>query len=171
MQWHVFLISLHCGFSLSNLYFQHRQTSHPEPPRPVSPPASFNCSLCNKVFKLQVSLDDHTVAKHSFSCGMCEFVCPEEKVLQEHIASAHSCPLCHEGIFANADVLNEHLADHANPYRCEICQTRYAEEEGLRQHYRDSPDDTHPSCTRCDLGFQDADEYHNVLSPLFVIYP
>lgn len=220
MQRHVFLITLCCGLSLSNLYFQHRQTSHPEPPHPVSPPASYRCPLCNNVFKLQLALDDHTaakhsypcplcndvfklqsalddhttakhsypcpmcndvfklqsalddhtVAKHSFTCGMCEFVCPEEEVLREHIASAHSCPICHEGIFANIDLLNEHLADHAAPYRCEVCQTRYAEEEGLRQHYRESPDVIHPSCTRCDLGFQDEGEYHNVLSPLFVIY-
>lgn len=149
------------GFENDAEYATHRQTSHPEPPRPISPPASYHCALCNKVFKLQLALDDHTAAKHSVTCGICEFVCPEEEVLQEHIASAHSCPVCHEGIFANTDLLNEHLADHATPYRCEVCQTRYAEEEGLRQHYKDSSDDTHPSCTRCDLGFQDADEYHN----------
>ncbi|KAG1900310.1 uncharacterized protein F5891DRAFT_1033372 [Suillus fuscotomentosus] len=224
------------GFKNDAVYATHRQTSHPEPPRPVSPPTSyrcplcnnvfklqlalddhtaakhsfhcllcndvfrlqsalddhttakhsyhcplcndvfklqsalddhtaakhsFHCALCNNVFKLQSALDDHTVAKHSFACGMCEFVCPEEEVLREHIASAHSCPICHEGIFANIDLLNEHLADHAAPYRCEVCQTRYAEEEGLRQHYKESPDVIHPSCTRCDLGFQDEGEYHN----------
>jgi exonuclease III len=165
MQRHVFLIALCCDFSLSNLYFQHRQTSHPEPPRPVSPPASYRCTFCDKVFKLQSGLDDHTAAKHSCTCGMCDFICPAEEILQEHITSAHSCPVCHEGVFANVDLLNEHLEDHTAPYRCEVCQTRYAEEEGLRQHYKDSPDDTHPSCTRCDLGFRDAGEYHNVLSP------
>lgn len=154
-------VECNLGFENDAVYATHRQTSHPEPPRPVSPPASYHCPLCNKVFKLQLALDDHMVAKHSFTCGICEFICTEEEVLQEHIASAHSCPVCHEGVFANTDILNEHLADHATPYRCEVCQTRYAEEEGLRQHYRDSLDDTHPSCTRCDLGFQDAGEYHN----------
>ncbi|KAG2137403.1 uncharacterized protein EDB93DRAFT_764757 [Suillus bovinus] len=154
-------IECNLGFENDAVYATHRQTSHPEPPRPVSPPASYHCPLCSNVFKLQSALDDHTVAKHSFTCGMCEFVCLEEEVLKEHIASAHSCPVCHEGIFANTDLLDEHLADHAAPYRCEVCQTRYAEEEGLRQHYRDSPDDIHPSCTRCNLGFQDAGEYHN----------
>ncbi|KAG1779428.1 hypothetical protein EV702DRAFT_1088166 [Suillus placidus] len=154
-------IECNLGFENDTAYATHRQTSHPEPHRPVSPPASYHCPLCDDVFKLQLALDDHTAAKHSFICGICEFICPDEEVLQQHIASSHSCPVCHEGVFANTDLLNEHLADHATPYRCEVCQTRYAEEEGLRQHYRDSPDDTHPSCTRCDLGFHDAGEYHN----------
>ncbi|KAG2358285.1 hypothetical protein BDR07DRAFT_1418215 [Suillus spraguei] len=154
-------VECNLGFENDAVYATHRQVSHPEPPRPVSPPASYHCSLCNNVFKLQLALDGHMAAKHSFTCGICEFVCPEEEVLQEHIASAHSCPICHEGVFSNTNILNEHLADHAAPYRCEVCQTRYAEEEGLRQHYRDSPDDTHPSCTRCDLGFPDAGEYYN----------
>lgn len=154
---------IECGLGFENdaVYATHRQTSHPEPPRPVSPPASYRCTFCDKVFKLQSGLDDHTAAKHSCTCGMCDFICPAEEILQEHITSAHSCPVCHEGVFANVDLLNEHLEDHTAPYRCEVCQTRYAEEEGLRQHYKDSPDDTHPSCTRCDLGFRDAGEYHN----------
>ncbi|KAG2146285.1 hypothetical protein DEU56DRAFT_787301 [Suillus clintonianus] len=152
-----------CGLGFENdaAYATHRQTSHPEPPRPVTPSPSYPCSMCDKVFKLPLALDDHMTATHVFTCGICEFACPEEELLQEHIASAHSCPVCHEGVFANPDLLNEHLADHATPYRCEVCQTRYAEEEGLRQHYRDSPNDIHPSCTRCDLDFQDADDYHN----------
>ncbi|KAG0707936.1 hypothetical protein DFH29DRAFT_894252 [Suillus ampliporus] len=154
-------VECNLGFENDAAYATHRQTSHPEPPRPVSPPASYPCSLCDNVFKLRSVLDDHRAAKHSFTCGMCNFACPEEELLQEHIASAHSCPVCHEGVFANADLLNEHLVDHATPYYCEICQTRYAKEEGLLQHYRDSPDDIHPSCTRCDLGFQDAGGYYN----------
>lgn len=154
-------VECHLGFENDAVYATHRQMSHPEPPRPVSPPASYPCPLCDSVFKLQLALDDHTAAKHSFTCGICEFVCLAEEVLREHIASAHSCPVCHEGVFSNADLLNDHLVDHATPYRCEVCQTRYAEEEDIRQHYRDSPDDIHPSCTRCDLGFQDAGDYHN----------
>ncbi|KAG0695676.1 hypothetical protein DFH29DRAFT_257523 [Suillus ampliporus] len=86
-------------------------------------------------------------------------------------ASAHSCPVCHEGVFANADLLNEHLVDHATPYYCEVCQTRYAEEEGLRQHYQDSPDDIHPSCTRCGLGFQDAGDYYDHTETIHPRYP
>ncbi|KAG0700948.1 hypothetical protein DFH29DRAFT_1052764, partial [Suillus ampliporus] len=130
-------------------------------PRPVSPPTSYPCSLCNNDFELRSALDDHMTAEHPFTCGMCNFTCPEEELILEHITSVHSCPVCHEGVFANADLLNEHLVDHATPYYCEVCQTRYAEEEGLRQHYRDTPDDIHPSCTQCDLGFQDAGDYYD----------
>jgi len=117
-------------------------------------------------FKFSQSLDDHRATIHSFTCGMCEFTCQREEILQEHIGSVHSCPVCHEGIFANGDLLNEHLVDHVTPYRCEICQTRYAEEEDLHQHYRDSSDDVHPSCARCNVSFQDAAEYYNVMLSL-----
>ncbi|KAG1741491.1 uncharacterized protein EDB91DRAFT_1346820 [Suillus paluster] len=96
-----------------------------------------------RTFELRSALDDHMAANHLFTCGMCQFACPEEELLQEHIASAHSCPVCHEGVFADAVLLNEHLVHHATPYLL------------------DSPDDIHPSCTRCDLGFQDAGDYYN----------
>jgi hypothetical protein len=139
--------------------------------RPVSPPATYFCHCCDKSFKFSLSLDRHLAANHPFTCGMCEFACSEEELLREHIGSAHSCPVCHEGVFANGDLLNEHLVDHVTPYRCEVCQTRYAEEEDLLQHYKDSPDDIHPSCTKCDLGFQDEINYCNVMSSLsYFIY-
>ncbi|KAG2104388.1 uncharacterized protein F5147DRAFT_654471 [Suillus discolor] len=190
----------------------HRQTSHPEPPRPVSPPASYRCLLCNNVFKLQLALDDHTaakhsfhcllcndvfklqsalddhtavkhsfhcllcndvfklpsalydhtVAKHSFTCGMCEFICPEEEVLREHIASAHSCPICHEGIFANIDLLNEHLADHAAPYRCTPMKKAYVSttESPQMSYIRPHTETIHPQipCHLCDGALFDPGE-------------
>ncbi|OAX38469.1 hypothetical protein K503DRAFT_718150 [Rhizopogon vinicolor AM-OR11-026] len=142
-------------------YATHRRTSHPEPTPVTSPPASHSCPFCELSFQFTQALDDHMAAIHPFTCGMCEFACPKEELLQEHITSAHSCPVCHEGVFANPDLLNEHLVDHATPYRCELCETRYAQEEDLHLHYRDSPDDIHPSCTRCDLSFQDAFDYYN----------
>jgi len=105
-------------------------------------------------------------AIHPFTCGMCNCTCPKEELLQEHITSAHSYPVCHEGIFATTALLIAHLVDHATPHRCEVCQTGYAHEEDLHMHYRDSPDDVHPSCTKCDIGFPDAPDYYNVMSSL-----
>ncbi|KAG0693801.1 hypothetical protein DFH29DRAFT_838909 [Suillus ampliporus] len=164
---------IECDLEFENdaAYATHHQTSHPELSRPVSPPAPYPCSLCDNGFNLLSALDDHMAATHPFTCGMCDFACPEEELIQEHFASAHSCPVCHEGVFANADLLNEHLVDHATPYYCEVCQTRYAEEEGLRQHYQDSPDDIHPSCTRCGLGFQDAGDYYDHTETIHPRYP
>ncbi|OAX37190.1 hypothetical protein K503DRAFT_249299 [Rhizopogon vinicolor AM-OR11-026] len=161
---HPTCVERNLGFEDDAAYATHRQTSHLQPTPIASPLASHPCPFCDRSFKFPKSLDDHMAAIHPFTCGMCNCTCPKEELLQEHVTSAHSCPVCHEGIFATTDLLIPHLVDHAFPYHCEVCQTRYTHEEDLHLHYRDSPDDVHPSCAKCDLSFQDAADYYNIAS-------
>ncbi|KAI6158597.1 hypothetical protein EDD17DRAFT_1005362 [Pisolithus thermaeus] len=138
----------------------HVSSNHP-PSRIPSPREEIKCPRCPELFASHVALEVHMVEVHPiFECHICRESYSAQSAFTDHISMAHSCPICGEGVFLDAKSLDEHQEEHRDPYPCVLCGTRYAEEELLLQHYKESPNDVHPVCVRCDLGFESDDTYN-----------
>ncbi|KAH7915029.1 hypothetical protein BJ138DRAFT_998655 [Hygrophoropsis aurantiaca] len=129
----------------------------------TSTPTKAACDLCSKTFKNRAALNSHANAKHpqTINCSLCQEQCDSKISLDKHIANAHSCSKCPGGVFLTPKALEDHLAEHRNPYRCQACDTRYPDEEALDRHFHDSADDVHPTCSRCDKAFEDGTSYYS----------
>ncbi|KAI6103846.1 hypothetical protein EV401DRAFT_692535 [Pisolithus croceorrhizus] len=125
------------------------------------PREELKCPRCPELFASHVALEAHMAEVHpTFECHICRESYSAQSTLTDHISMAHSCPVCGEGVFLDAKSLEEHQEEHRDPYRCVPCGTRYAEEGSLFQHYKESSNDVHPLCVRCDLGFESDDAYN-----------
>jgi len=100
-----------------------------------------------------------TSQPRGFRCEVCHEVCLSKTELDVHVVTVHSCPICHDGIYIDVILLEEHLEQHRFPYACHSCGLAYAEEDQLLEHYKDSPSDIHPHCEKCHLGFENNDKY------------
>ncbi|KAI6045258.1 hypothetical protein EDC04DRAFT_3137208 [Pisolithus marmoratus] len=138
----------------------HVSSIHP-PSRIPSPRKELVCPRCPELFAAHVALEAHLAEAHPiFECHICRESYSTQSTLTDHISVAHSCPVCSEGVYVDPKSLEEHLEEHHAPYRCALCGTRYTEEGLLFQHYKESPDDVHPVCMRCDLGFENDNAYN-----------
>lgn len=139
----------------------HVSAVHP-PSRMQSPREEVACPRCPELLASQVALEAHLAEVHHpiFECHICGESYSVQSALTDHISAAHSCSVCGEGVYVDAKSLEEHLEEHRNPYRCVLCGTRYVEEELLFQHYKESSNDIHPVCMRCDLGFESDNAYN-----------
>lgn len=158
--YHPVCTECHIGFEDETRLRSHVCSAHPPSRRP-SPRKRFVCSNCPELFASQIALEAHFAEKHSpiFRCHICGESYSAQSALSSHIATDHSCHICHDGVYLDAKSLEEHLEDHRAPYRCEPCGTRYSEEGLLLQHYKNTSDDIHPGCVRCDMGFENDDAY------------
>ncbi|KIJ61398.1 hypothetical protein HYDPIDRAFT_31270 [Hydnomerulius pinastri MD-312] len=152
---HPFCVRCRAGFEDETALSTHTKLAHPPTPKPSpkpSPPRYFKCEHCPQQFPLQTVLEAHVAAKHFpiFEC---------ETDLDVHIVTVHSCPICHDGIYMDMKALEDHLEEHRAPYRCVPCGTAYKEEGQLLQHYKEAPNDIHPVCAKCDIGFETSDSY------------
>ncbi|KAI6131016.1 hypothetical protein EDD16DRAFT_1853016 [Pisolithus croceorrhizus] len=130
-------------------------------------PGGPNCGVCQHRATSATALEAHvnevhccTVFHPIFECHICRESYSAQSALADHISTAHSCPVCGEGVYVDAKALEEHQEEHRDPYHCVPCGTRYAEEGLLLQHYKESSNDVHPLCVRCDLGFENGDAYN-----------
>ncbi|KAI6104331.1 hypothetical protein F5141DRAFT_182723 [Pisolithus sp. B1] len=138
----------------------HVSSNHP-PSRIPSPREELKCPRCPELFASHVALEAHLAEVHPiFECHICRESYSAQSALADHISTAHSCPVCGEGVYVDAKALEEHQEEHRDPYHCVPCGTRYAEEGLLLQHYKESSNDVHPLCVRCDLGFENGDAYN-----------
>lgn len=130
---------------------------HPPSPRPSpkrSPRRPFT----------EPGMESHATITYprGFQCEVCHEACLSQTELEVHVVTVHSCPICHDGIYMDMRDLEEHLEQHRSPYACRLCGLSYAEEAELLEHYKDSPNDIHPHCERCCLGFENKDTYSAV---------
>ncbi|KAI6021805.1 hypothetical protein BKA83DRAFT_4287848 [Pisolithus microcarpus] len=148
------------GFMDAAALQSHVSSNHPSPRIP-SPRKELKCPQCPELFTTHVALEAHLAEVHPiFECPICRESYSTQSALTDHISTAHSCPDCGKGVYVDAKSLEEHQEEHRDPYRCVPCGTRYAEEGLLFQHYKESSNDVHPVCTRCDLGFENDNTYN-----------
>ncbi|KIK18783.1 hypothetical protein PISMIDRAFT_175074 [Pisolithus microcarpus 441] len=148
------------GFVDAAALQSHVSSNHPSPRIP-SPRKELKCPQCPELFTTHVALEAHLAEVHPiFECPICRESYSTQSALTDHISTAHSCPDCGKGVYVDAKSLEEHQEEHRDPYRCVPCGTRYAEEGLLFQHYKESSNDVHPVCMRCDLGFENDNTYN-----------
>ena len=119
------------------------EEEHIEPAEP-DPPASqeLNCSICDKKFKCQESLNTHTEDHKEYihSCSVCG------KAFKRKY-DAGLCEKLHDGIYRFECELcdyktnknyhfSRHKAKHSKqtPYKCTLCDFKCTRKDNLRQH-------------------------------------
>ena len=120
------------------------------------------CGHCELSFQYASLLDRH-VATHNlsvrqFACTLCDKSYALEKSLQWHMNKSHAvmsykCDICHE-VFGQATTLAQHKkAEHAKKklYKCEECNVEFAELFNLNRHTRGHAMRT---CDICKITFQ-----------------
>ena len=140
----------------------------------LTPPRPFNCSQCDKSFRLKSHLLLHQPvheASNSFSCDLCSYSSNREVYLREHMLDKHSnfseevlkphvCELC--GFrFKSSSHLIRHLKVHNKDvvksyrYNCEYCDARFTERYNLTVHVRNIHEQKpyQHICTVCNKGF------------------
>ncbi|KAI6006983.1 hypothetical protein EDD15DRAFT_13393 [Pisolithus albus] len=148
------------GFVDAAALQSHVSSNHPSSPIPT-PREEFKCLHCPELFTTHVAVEAHLAEVHPiFECPICREAYLTQSALTNHISTAHSCPDCGKGVYVDAKSLEEHQEEHRDPYRCVPCGTRYPEEGLLFQHYKESSNDVHPVCVRCDLGFENDGAYN-----------
>lgn len=106
----------------------------------------FNCSMCERVFKTQISLQTHYRSTHEkhrpYGCKLCGYSATSNSNLQQHVLAVHEklrpfrCQQC-VLTFALKQQLDRHVAtvhERVRSYVCEVCHKRYTSAHGLQYH-------------------------------------
>jgi len=105
--------------------------------------SSYNCDLCESVFKNKSSLTDHLNYKHvgiKYPCDKCDFKAARKSNLRNHYLSKHSNEklLCDECSFQTAlprQLKHHKLTTHGGvSFNCDQCDYKTALESRLRAH-------------------------------------
>ena len=101
------------------------------------------CDKCDKSFKSNLALDNHTKMYHlkalSYKCDICENSYPSKGKLSVHIQSNHSvtemeCTLC-EKVFKSAETFNHHTKIiHEKYFLCSLCSKTFPSVREYRVH-------------------------------------
>ncbi|XP_041352836.1 zinc finger protein 708-like [Gigantopelta aegis] len=112
----------------------------------------FKCTVCGKGFSSNQSLQNHRkfVAANNLQCDVCEmqfctnFTFTTHKVLHSLSSETYGfdsltfqCRMC-EKVFTSMAALSSHTSVHNNTqsYKCEICDTLFAQESDLQNHLK-----------------------------------
>jgi DNA-directed RNA polymerase subunit RPC12/RpoP len=109
------------------------------------------CELCNRSFRSQEALDQHTqdspAHAPSYACALCNRSFRSQEALDQHTqdspahAPSYACALCNRS-FGSQEALDQHTRDspaHASSYACALCNRSFGSQEALDQHTQDSP--------------------------------
>ncbi|XP_032361822.1 gastrula zinc finger protein XlCGF17.1 isoform X1 [Etheostoma spectabile] len=123
---------------------------------------TFSCSVCNKAFTVNGSLQKHMKihkGEKSFSCSICKKAFIESGYLNRHMRihtgeKAFSCSVCKKA-FTVSGSLQKHMRIHTGekPFSCSICKNAFTESGSLRRHMRIHTGEKPFSCTVCKKAF------------------
>ncbi|CAH2258339.1 jg10540 [Pararge aegeria aegeria] len=112
---------------------------------------SYNCTQCNKKFKLKKSFKNHLKNEHSktpgsIKCHQCYVVCPNSDVLAKHQELIHQREIFECEHCSTKFVRRSHVARHKlqkgcdgkniNTFPCEICDASFTRKDNLMVHLR-----------------------------------
>ncbi|KAI0000661.1 hypothetical protein BJV74DRAFT_959616 [Russula compacta] len=139
---------------------------------PVHP----KCTRCNVGFVDNAAMQAHAASVHRpitlpvFTCRICSSTYPTSSALEQHYRDAPvhpKCTRCNTGFVDNV-AIQAHVVSIHRPITCGTCNGLQIYQEDIAHHYRISP--KHPSCTPCDIGFEDKealDQHTNARHPEF----
>ncbi|CAL1708835.1 unnamed protein product [Somion occarium] len=115
------------------------------------------CVMCDIGFKTEGDQTLHMIFEHEAGpgCKPCHIVFDNVEELHKHYRLTGPpkhplCPKCGKG-FSDEDRLSSHLASDHPKVLCTPCRL-YLDVDQLESHFKTSSN--HPSCTRCDQGFE-----------------
>ncbi|XP_023938815.1 zinc finger protein draculin [Bicyclus anynana] len=112
---------------------------------------TYNCSKCNKKFKLKINFKNHLKNEHSrtpgsIKCKQCFVVCPNDEVLTRHVELIHQREIFECEHCGTKFVRRSHVARHmkqkgcdgknVNLFPCEICDASFTRKDNLMVHLR-----------------------------------
>ncbi|KAH9174719.1 hypothetical protein EDB89DRAFT_464591 [Lactarius sanguifluus] len=104
------------------------------------------------------------------TCRICSRVYSTVSALEQHYRDTPvhpKCTRCDIG-FADNAAIQAHVISTHRPITCNVCNGLQVYGEDVARHYKISPN--HPSCTICDIGFENKvafDEHNNTRHPQF----
>eukprot|EP01084_Bolivina_argentea_P053781 98679_1 len=111
---------------------------------------SFNCSQCEKSFKLKLYLLKHIERVHKFKCHhknlkgeKCKISFKHKKSLTHHIKKVHQnvihyqCKYCDKGFYKKCDWKRHHRVHTGEkPFQCQTCHKRYGRKDVRNNHQK-----------------------------------
>jgi len=149
-----------CKKLIKNLYFSRHYEMH------LTEGITYQCDLCEAVFKHKVSLESHRKAhlvkkEKNHQCDLCDKKFHTKGQLKSHTNSVHKqlrehkCDQCDKQ-FSTSNNLTKHIALIHNNERhiCDECGASYASKVGLRHHINGVHKKVFQfSCSLCDAKF------------------
>ena len=100
----------------------------------------------------------------SYDCRVCERVFKTQELLEKHIRNhsenrPHKCPQCPKG-FKQPSHLSQHLRTHTDerPFICNVCSKGFKQSCQLKQHMRLHTGEKPYKCPECERGFKQASQ-------------
>ncbi|KAH8998139.1 hypothetical protein EDB92DRAFT_2026515 [Lactarius akahatsu] len=107
----------------------------------------------------------------SRTCRICSRVYSTVNALEQHYRDTPvhpKCTRCDIG-FADNAAIQAHVISTHRPITCNVCNGLQVYGEDVARHYKISPN--HPSCTICDIGFENKEAFDEVRqTPHLVAY-
>ncbi|XP_032361825.1 gastrula zinc finger protein XlCGF17.1 isoform X4 [Etheostoma spectabile] len=123
---------------------------------------TFSCSVCNKAFTVNGSLQKHMKihkGEKSFSCSICKKAFIESGYLNRHMRihtgeKAFSCSVCKKA-FTVSGSLQKHMRIHTGekPFSCTVCKKAFTVSGSLKTHMRTHTGEKPFSCSVCKKAF------------------
>ncbi|KAH8336992.1 hypothetical protein KR059_010154 [Drosophila kikkawai] len=143
---------------------KHYTRVHTPAPVATSPPESYVCKVCDKVFNQKAGLHSHQrfcQVKDPVHCTFCDQEFSSMRKYELHlqqlhaVETLHECEICHRS-FKSADTLAVHRKRHSERhFQCDKCTLNYVNSAELRVHYeRAHVNEEQVSCLTCGSQFQ-----------------
>ncbi|CAH0394205.1 unnamed protein product [Bemisia tabaci] len=131
----------------------------------------FECTDCEKFFKLKSSLERHRRVIHNegetYACPECDARCPDKGTLARHMYTHTGlkpvqCPCCHKEFSRKYHLIRHNLQTGCDgterpTYPCQVCGRTFNRKDNLREHLRAHAGQTKRKkryvCEHCDKEF------------------